>query len=109
MPLDVPVMSTVRRFIARDTTRVTTARLNVRLQPRARRDEVVGEREGAYVIRVKAPPVDGRANEALIAFVAKRAGVPKGSVTLVRGHASRDKLLRVDGIDEQALRRALTG
>jgi uncharacterized protein len=49
--------------------------LSVRLQPRARRDEVVGERGGAIVIRVTAPPVDGRANDALCRLIAKAAGV----------------------------------
>ena len=48
----------------------------IRLQPRAKREEVVGERAGAIVIRVTAPPVDGKANAALCAFIAKAAGVP---------------------------------
>lgn len=83
------------------------ADLSVRLQPRAARDEVAGERDGRLLIRVKAPPVDGRANEALIALIAKRAGVPKRDVELIRGHASRDKVVRVSGLDAAALRRAL--
>jgi uncharacterized protein len=77
------------------------------LQPRARRDEVVGEREGAVVIRVTAPPVDGRANEALCRLVAKKAGVAPSRVTVIRGHAARDKTLEVEGVDEAALRAAL--
>jgi uncharacterized protein len=81
--------------------------LHVRLQPRARREEVVGERAGAVVIRVTAPPVDGRANAALCAFVARAAGVPPSRVSVVRGHGSRDKVVRVDGVEEMALRRAL--
>ena len=79
----------------------------VRLQPRARREEVVGERDGAVVIRVTAPPVDGRANAALCAFVARRAGVAKGSVSVIRGHSSRDKVVRVEGVELGALRAAL--
>jgi uncharacterized protein (TIGR00251 family) len=79
----------------------------VRLQPRARRAEVVGERAGAVVIRVTAPPVDGKANAALCAFVAERAGVPRSRVQVVRGAASRDKVVRVDGVDAAALRAAL--
>jgi uncharacterized protein (TIGR00251 family) len=81
----------------------------VRLQPRARRAEVVGERAGAVVIRVTAPPVDGKANAALCAFVAERAGVPPSRVEVVRGATSRDKVVRVDGIDAAALRAALAG
>jgi uncharacterized protein (TIGR00251 family) len=83
------------------------ADLAVRLQPRARREAVVGEREGAVVIRVTAPPVDGRANAALEAFLAAKAGVPKSAVSVVRGHTSRDKLVRVDGVERAALRQAL--
>jgi uncharacterized protein (TIGR00251 family) len=81
--------------------------LHVRLQPRARRDEVVGERAGAVVIRVTAPPVDGKANAALCAFVARAAGVAPSRVAVVRGHTSRDKVVRVEGADEMALRHAL--
>jgi uncharacterized protein (TIGR00251 family) len=81
----------------------------VRLQPRARRAEVVGERAGAVVIRVTAPPVDGKANAALCAFVAERAGVPRSRVEVVRGATNRDKVVRVEGIDATALRAALAG
>ena len=83
------------------------ADLSVRLQPRAKREEFVGERNGAVVVRVTAPPVDGKANAALCALVAERAGVPKSAVGVVRGHAARDKVLRVDGVELPALRRAL--
>jgi uncharacterized protein (TIGR00251 family) len=83
------------------------ADLAVRLQPRAKRDEVVGERAGAVVIRVTAPPVDGKANAALEAFLAARAGVPRSAVNVVRGHASRDKLVRIEGVDAPELRRTL--
>jgi uncharacterized protein (TIGR00251 family) len=81
--------------------------LRVRLQPRAGRSEVVGERDGAVVIRVAAPPVEGRANEALCAFIAERAGVPKRTVSVVAGERARDKVVRVDGVDAMQLRRAL--
>jgi hypothetical protein len=85
------------------------AEVRIRLQPRARRDEVVGERAGAIVVRVTAPPVDGRANAALCALVARAAGVSRSRVSLVRGQTSRDKLVRVDGVAEEALRAALLG
>lgn len=79
----------------------------MRLQPRARRDEVVGERAGAVVVRVTAPPTEGRANAALVKMIAKRAGVAKRAVRIARGERSRDKVVRVDGLDATALRRAL--
>ena len=83
--------------------------LRVRLQPRARRDEIVGARGDAVVIRVTAPPVDGRANQALCRLVAKAAGVPPSKVEVVRGHTARDKVVRVGGVDDAALHRTFLG
>ena len=88
-------------------SRADAAEVEVRLQPRARRDEVAGEREGRILVRVTAPPVDGRANEALRRLIAKRAGVARGRVTVVRGERSRDKVVRVEGIGEVELRARL--
>jgi uncharacterized protein YggU (UPF0235/DUF167 family) len=82
-------------------------RLRVRVIPRAKRDELAGERDGAVVVRVTAPPAEGRANAAVCALVARRAGVPKSRVTVVRGASRRDKVLEVEGIGEAELRRAL--
>jgi len=79
----------------------------IRLQPRSKREEVVGERAGAIVVRVTAPPVDGKANAALCAFIAKAAGVSASSVEVVRGQTSRDKVVRVQGVTAEALRAAL--
>ena len=83
------------------------ADIPIRLQPRSRRSEVVGERAGAIVVRVTAPPVDGKANAALCALVADAAGVPPSHVKVVRGHTARDKVVRVDGAEEAAVRAAL--
>jgi uncharacterized protein len=83
--------------------------ISIRLQPRARRNEVVGERAGAVVIRLTAPPVDGKANAALCVFVARAAGVPPSRVSVVRGQTSRDKVVRVEGVPESFLRTALLG
>jgi uncharacterized protein (TIGR00251 family) len=81
--------------------------LNVRLQPRARKDEIVGEREGRVVIRVTAPPVDGKANDALTRLIANKANVAPWRVTVVRGHTARNKTIRVEGVDDKTLRAAL--
>jgi len=83
------------------------ADIQIRLQPRARRDEVVGERAGAIVIRVTAPPVDGKANAALCALVARAAGVPASRVAVVRGQTSRDKVVRIAGRDAASIRARL--
>jgi uncharacterized protein (TIGR00251 family) len=85
------------------------ALVTVRLQPRARRDEVVGERAGAVVIRVTAPPVDGEANAALCAFVARILRISQGRVSVVRGQTSRDKVVHVEGLTNEFVRGALLG
>ncbi len=79
----------------------------VRVQPRSSRDQVLGEREGVIAIKLKAPPVDGEANAALIRLVAKRLGVPPRDVQLVRGATSRTKWIRAEGCKAEALRAAL--
>ncbi len=84
-----------------------TSRLAVRLQPRAKRNEIDGERAGALLVRVAAPPVEGRANEALRKLLAKRLRVPRGAVTVVSGESGRDKVIEVEGLDEAELRRRL--
>ena len=68
---------------------------------------MVGERAGAVVIRVTAPPVDGKANDALCRLIAKAAGVPPSKVSVTRGHTARDKVVRVEGLEVVALRAAL--
>jgi uncharacterized protein (TIGR00251 family) len=81
--------------------------LAIRVQPRAKRTEVAGERDGAVVIRVSAPPVDGRANEAVCRLIAERLGVPKSAVQVVRGHTGRAKQVRVDGVSADQIRHRL--
>jgi uncharacterized protein (TIGR00251 family) len=81
--------------------------IKVRLQPHAARDEIVGERAGALVVRLTAPPVDGRANEALCKLLAGRLGVARTRVTLARGARSRDKVIRVEGLSTAQIERAL--
>jgi uncharacterized protein (TIGR00251 family) len=82
--------------------------VQVRVQPRARRDELAGVREGRLLVRVSAPPVEGRANAALCALLARVAGVSRGQVGVVRGASARDKVVRIEGVaDEAAVRAAL--
>ena len=79
----------------------------MRVQPRAARDEIVGERDGVLIVRLTAPPVEGRANDALCRLLAKRLGLGRTHVAVVRGHRSRDKLVRIDGMAGDAVRAAL--
>jgi len=83
------------------------ARIPVRIQARASRDEIAGERAGALLVRLTAPPVEGRANEALCRLLAKRLGVGPTRVTVVRGVGSRDKVVNVAGLSTGAARAGL--
>jgi uncharacterized protein len=80
------------------------ADLRIRLTPRAARAQVGPERDGVLLVRVTAPPVDGKANLALRKLLARSARVPVTTVTIERGEQSRDKLVRVAGMEEAELR-----
>lgn len=80
----------------------------VRVHPGAKRDAVTRLHAGALKIALTTPPVDGRANEALIGFAAERLGVPKARVRLIAGAASRSKVLRVEGRSATEVRAALS-
>ncbi len=69
--------------------------LRVRVQPKASREAVVVEPDGRFRVALTAPPVDGAANSALVAFLAKRLGVSKSRVALTHGATSREKTLRI--------------
>ncbi|MBI4673875.1 MAG: YggU family protein [Chloroflexi bacterium] len=71
---------------------------SVKVIPRAKRDEIVGVEGEAVKIRLNAPPVEGRANEALIKFLAQVLGVARAQVEIVRGDTSRRKVVRVRGV-----------
>ena len=81
--------------------------LRVRVQPAGGRAAVTGRAGDALALRVAAPPVDGRANAAVAEFVADLFGVPKSTVELVGGARSRQKRLRVGGLDPTTARTVL--
>jgi uncharacterized protein (TIGR00251 family) len=74
------------------------ATLRVRVSPRAAREALGGERDGALVVRLTAPPVEGRANEALVRLLGRTLGVPPSAVHVVRGGKGRDKQVEVTGL-----------
>ena len=83
----------------------TAVRFQVRLQPRASRDEISGVVGGALRVRLHAPPVDGAANEALIAFLADRLAISRRGVRIVAGATSRTKTIEVEGVSTAAVER----
>src|SRR5688500_10104128 len=82
--------------------------LKIRVKPRSSREAVAGLRDGAVVLQVAAPPVDGSANAAVIRLLASRLERPPSAITLLRGDKGRDKLVHVSGIDVATVRVKLT-
>ena len=73
--------------------------LAIKAIPNAPRSEVVGWLGEALKVKVHAPPVEGKANEELCAFLAEKLGLPKRAVSVLRGDTSRHKSVRIDGLD----------
>ncbi len=69
----------------------------VKVQPRAHKNAITGAVGEALKIALTAPPVEGKANDACIEFLAELLNVPRGSVTIIGGHSSRNKVVRVTG------------
>ena len=80
------------------TTKGGKVSFTVRVQPRARRDEIVGEHQDGLKIRLTAPPVDDRANEALRKLLATRLNVPLAAVRIAAGEHSRTKRVEILGV-----------
>lgn len=75
--------------------------IGVRLKPGASREKIVSVDEKEVCIAVGAPPVDGKANKALIKLLAEILGIPKSRVSIRRGEASRSKLLEIEGMSKE--------
>jgi uncharacterized protein len=78
--------------------------LRVHVVPNAKSDSVVGEHGGAVKIKLRAPAVEGKANAALVRFLAEQMKLPRHAIVLQRGHNSRDKLIRADGLSQEDMR-----
>jgi len=76
----------------------------VKVQPRAKKDAILGDLGGAVKISLIAPPIDGRANEACVEFLAEVLNVPRSAVSIVSGETNRRKVVRVGGISAESLR-----
>lgn len=72
-------------------------RVAVQITPNAKKTEVVGVHDDALKLKLQAQPIEGRANEALVKFLASRLAVPKSAVTITHGHTNKRKLVEVKG------------
>jgi uncharacterized protein (TIGR00251 family) len=79
--------------------------VEIKVTPRASRDEIVGMRDGVLAIRVTAAPVDDAANRAALKLIAKRAGVAPSRVRIARGARGRRKRIEIDGVGPEELTR----
>jgi uncharacterized protein len=85
---------------------VPSTRLRLRVSPGAGRSEIVGRHGDAWKVRVSAAPERGRANDAVLALLSTRLGVPRSELTLLSGHTARDKVVELHGLSgEEAARR----
>lgn len=81
--------------------------IDVIVQPKSSRDEIVGLHSDRLKIKLTAPPVDGKANAALIAFLAKKLGIAKSQIQIVRGETGRKKTLLLKDVSAEKIRSAL--
>ena len=75
--------------------------LGVRVTPNAHHNEITGLTGGALQVKIAAPPVKGKANIELIAFLSQQLGVGKGALTIIKGHTSRSKIITVAGLSQE--------
>lgn len=88
-------------------SRSAAVEIAIRVQPRARRTELAGRHGDEIKVRVAAPPVAGRANHALVEFLADRVGVARSRVRIVSGETSRSKRVLIEGVRSEDVRAAL--
>lgn len=81
--------------------------IDIIVQPKSSRDEIAGMLGDRLKIKLTAPPVDGKANAALITFLAKKLGIAKSRITIVRGETGRKKTLFIDAATERDVRSIL--
>jgi len=80
-----------------------TVIFSVRVQPRAKKDEIAGEMGGALKVRLRAPAVEDRANEALVEFLAQLLKTPRAAVRILSGERSRTKRVEIRGVTRQQI------
>lgn len=84
------------------------AEISVRVWPNAARNEVAGVADGVWRIRIKAPPVKGKANKELMAFLSRLLDVGKGQIGIIKGYTTRNKVIAIDGLSQEDVIRRLS-
>ena len=82
--------------------------ISVRVHPSSARNEVVGVSEGIWWVRVAAPPVKGKANKELIAFLSQLLGVGKSRIGIIKGHTARNKVIAINGLSQEDIMKRLS-
>ena len=83
--------------------------IRVKVLPRSSRTEIVGKTDGIYRIKLTAPPVEGKANKALINFLAKKTGSSKQKIRIVKGEHSRNKTVSIENLSSDNILKCLNG
>ena len=82
--------------------------ISVRVHPNSAGNEVVGVTEGIWRVRVAAPPVKGKANKELIAFLSRLLGVAKSQIGIIKGHTARNKVIAINGLSREDIMKRLS-
>jgi len=88
---------------------VTGVELDIRVIPRAKETRIAGEREGALLVRVAAPPAEDAANDRLVDYFARLTDRPRSAVRIVSGARGRKKRLAIDGLNVDSMRKLIRG
>ncbi|MFA7191466.1 MAG: DUF167 domain-containing protein [Dehalococcoidales bacterium] len=80
-----------------------SCRLNLKVTPNARANQVTGVLDGIVGIKIKAPPTEGKANTELVNYLSNLLNIPKSAVTIIRGHTSRNKSVEISGMGAEDL------
>ena len=87
---------------------MSEARISLRVYPSAAKNQVVGFVDGAWRVRVSAPPVNGKANRELIAFLSQALDVSQSRLRIIKGHNSRRKTMAVTGLSQEEVIKRLS-
>ena len=91
------------------STSENQVKLQVRIHPHAARNEVMGMIDNVFHIKISAPPIKGKANQELVAFLSQVLGVNRSRISILKGETSKNKLVAISGLSEEEVREKLGG